>query len=71
MNFVFTAEPDPARNGWRIVCRSGADRRFVLTRQFRTKATARIWARRLTIMAERELRREFPDPSEEINEHPF
>jgi hypothetical protein len=45
----FTAEP--CDNGWRVVCYFGPEL-FVSTRRFRTKATARAWARQLNVLAE-------------------
>lgn len=56
--FGFTAEPDPARNNWRVVCSRGADR-FVMARGFPKEARARAWAHKLNVMAERS----FPHPA--------
>jgi hypothetical protein len=68
MRFVFTAEPAPARpNGWQIACCSDGGRLFVITRQFRTEATAATWACRLTAMVERELRHDDAGASDEID----
>jgi hypothetical protein len=73
MTFVFTAEPDCARDNWRVMCRSGADR-FVMARGFPTAAAARAWARRLNGRAERHCNRT-PHPTvreqAEIDAQPF
>ena len=53
--FVFTAEPDPARNNWRVVCSRDADR-FVMAQGFPKKARAQAWARKLNAQ------RSFPLP---------
>jgi hypothetical protein len=56
--FVFTAEPDPARNNWRVVCFDGVDR-FDMARGFLNEARAKAWASRLNAMATRS----FPHPA--------
>jgi hypothetical protein len=52
MNFLFIAEPDPARaTRWRVVCCSSADP-FVMGSGFREEPNARAWARWLNDRAE-------------------
>jgi hypothetical protein len=61
MTFVFSAEPDPARNNWQVICRSGDDR-FVMARGFPKEAAATAWASRLNALAERHCNR-IPHPT--------